>query len=148
MSPDPQQAHVPKGPGAMCTLTVGFLFSCGRSRKSPFNQLGGLCRQTPNGCFELAQESQPLEYCASQHYHFLRKVLEHLERKSVFLTCKQKTHFVMKLRAYVAKQAGLMSRQSVLVHTACVKGEGSGVKGGLEKESGARKKIFLVYEVI
>lgn len=29
----------------------------------------------------LTQESQPLEYCASQQYHFLRKVLEYLGRK-------------------------------------------------------------------
>lgn len=75
MSPDPQQAHVSKGPGIVCILTVCFLFSCDRSWGSPFDQLGGLFRQLPNGCFELTQESQPLEYyCASQQYHFLRKI--------------------------------------------------------------------------
>lgn len=105
MSPDPQQAHMSPRDNkfyaywvcASCSLVVGH-------RKSPFDQLGGLFRQLPKGCFELTQESQPLEYCASQQYHFLRKVLEYLERKSVFsLPANRKpTLFVLKPKASMA----------------------------------------------
>lgn len=83
MSPDPQRAHMSPRDNkfyeywlcASCSLVVGH-------GKSPVDQLGGSSGNSPKAALNLlTQESQPLEYCASQQYHFLRKVLEYLERK-------------------------------------------------------------------